>query len=247
MGTSSEGPPTVRSEETTEIPQEVTFATSVSTDWHLYTDVTPSQQPLTPKFTTTPAPYPVVTPVTEEMPSENVTLGEEVTPASNESSSEYPITFFLTTSPKTPEMITGTTTPTVSTSTDFTDRYPSSTEMPDCSVIPCHNGGTCIHTKEGPRVSYADTVTYCHYGKKLFPLSHASFFCTFYKCRLISTALTTNLLNLPSGHFVKNTQSQQKQSFPSFFFPLKKFTFIIMYILAIYYRNFRSRNPRIRP
>jgi hypothetical protein len=152
MGTSSEAPPTARREETTQITEELTSVTSVSTERHLHTDVTPSEQPLTPKPTTTLAPYPVVTTVTEEVPSENVTVGETVTPTS-QSSSEYPITFFLTTSPKTPDMITGTTTPTVSTSTDFTDRYPSSTEMPDCSVIPCHNGGTCIHTKEGPRVS----------------------------------------------------------------------------------------------
>jgi hypothetical protein len=152
---SSEAPPLARSEETTQISEELTSATSAATDKHLRTDVTPSEQPLTSESATTLAPYPVITPVTEEIPSENITVGEEVTPISTESSSEYPITFFLTTSPKTPDMITGTTTPTVSTSTDFTDRYPSSTEMPDCSVIPCHNGGTCIHTKEGPRVSTA--------------------------------------------------------------------------------------------
>jgi hypothetical protein len=96
-------------------------------------------------------PVTVVPPVTEEVPSENITIGEEVTTlVSNESSSEYPVTFFLTTSPRTSDMMTtGTLMPTEFTS----DQYPSSTEMPDCSITPCHNGGTCIHTKEGPQVN----------------------------------------------------------------------------------------------
>jgi hypothetical protein len=176
-GISSESSPILRSEETTLRSEGSTSAMPVSTDKALGTGAIPSEQPLTPRSTVTLPHYPVtvVTPITEEVPSENITIGEEITTlVSNESSREYSTTYFLTTSPSTPYMMaTGTLMPTESTSTEFTsERYPSPTELPDCSVTPCHNGGTCIHTKEGPRVSVylhsTETVTCSCYDKKLF-------------------------------------------------------------------------------
>jgi hypothetical protein len=76
--------------------------------------------------------------------------------------------------------------------------------MPDCSVIPCHNGGTCIHTKEGPRVSV-------HWDSDLLSLwqETVSIITSFILHILqnltdVYKAVTAHLLILLSGHFVKN-------------------------------------------
>lgn len=155
VGISSEIPSIVTSEEITLRSETSTSASPTSTEQALSTEEPLSEQPLTPQSTVSLLPYPV-TVVTEEVPSQNITITEQVTTVVNtELSSEYPTTFFLTTSPRTPEMTpTSTLTPTETTPVELTsDRYTTSTELPDCTVIPCHNGGTCIHTKDGPQVS----------------------------------------------------------------------------------------------
>uniref|UniRef100_A0A8D8Z8L0 Uncharacterized protein n=2 Tax=Cacopsylla melanoneura TaxID=428564 RepID=A0A8D8Z8L0_9HEMI len=49
-------------------------------------------------------------------------------------------------------------TPTASTkkteTTFMTESFPSTTEMPDCTKIPCLNGGTCFFSKQGPKVMF---------------------------------------------------------------------------------------------
>jgi hypothetical protein len=160
VGISSEIPSVVISEETTLRFDTSTAAPLTSTDQVLSTEET--EKPVTPQSTASLPHYPV-TAVTAEVPSQNITIREQVTTVvSTELSSEHPITFFLTTSPRTPEMTpTGTWTPTETTATEMTsDQYTTSTELPDCTIIPCHNGGTCVHTKDGPQVSalFSDTV-----------------------------------------------------------------------------------------
>ncbi|PSN38460.1 hypothetical protein C0J52_15614 [Blattella germanica] len=90
-------------------------------------------------------PYHPVTPVTST--TENITSTEVVT-----SRSESPPgpTDMITSTSQGPEVTTESTS--YSSSTEFSsESYSTSTEIPDCSISPCFNGGTCVHSKEGPR------------------------------------------------------------------------------------------------